>query len=125
MGRMTITRRYVGYVEDRRLELTYEDVMLRKKRRKVRQDGEIYPSLLPWHDSFVKHLDKCPYCGELPYIVATWRPEDGYDYKMQCKHDCHMINCGDWYHQLSRAGLDWNYRALEAAGGPHKHCPHR
>lgn len=125
MGRMIITRRYVGYVEDRHLELTLNDIALRDKRRKDRQDGQFRPSLLPWHDSFVKHLDKCPYCGEPPYILASWRPENGYCYKIQCPNDCHLINCGDWYHQLSRAGLDWNYRALEAAGGPHKHCPHR
>ena len=125
MGKLIITRRYVGWVEERHLRLTHEDFELREKRRKDKQDGEISPSLLPWHDAFVKRLDRCPHCGELPHVTAIWDPKSEYHYKMQCPNDCHMINCGDWYDQLSRAGLSWNYRVLEAAGGPHKHCPHR
>ena len=124
MGKLIVTRRYVGWVTEQRLELTHEDYVLRTKRRKEKQDGQVFPSLLPWHDSFVKRLDKCPRCGKLPYIAATWRPDEGYDYKIQCPNDCGLINCGDWYGQLSRAGLDWNYRAREAAGAPHRHCPH-
>jgi hypothetical protein len=107
-----------------RLELTHEDYLLREKRRQERQDGELAPSLLPWHESFVKRLSKCPLCGEMPRINAMWRPKYGYSYKIECPNDCGMINCGDWYDQLSRAGLDWNYRTQEAAGMPHKHCPH-
>ena len=122
MGKLTVTRRYVGWVEDRRLELTLEDYELRNKRREEKHGYA--PALLPWHEKFVQRLKPCPYCLETPYINATWQEEDGYDYKIQCPNDCGMINCGDWYNQLSRAGLDWNYRAQEAAGGPHKHCPH-
>lgn len=122
---MIITRRYVGWVEDRRLELTHEDYALRKKRQEERWNGQLSPAMFPWHYAFVKHLRKCPFCRGTPYILATWDTENGYDYKIQCPHDCGLINCGDWYRQLSRAGLDWNYRVMEAVDGLHRHCPHR
>lgn len=125
MGKLILERRYVGWVTERRLILTHEDYELRRQRRERKQNGEIDPALLTWHYSFLYHLEKCPYCGLPPYINATWEPKKGYDYKIQCSCDAGLINCGDWYRQLSRAGLDWNYRAREAAGGPHKHCPHR
>ncbi|MBR3740592.1 MAG: hypothetical protein IKN04_09040 [Clostridia bacterium] len=121
MGKLIVTRRYV---EERRLELSIEDLALRNKRLREKANGELKPSLLPWHHTFVKRLDQCPCCKAHPYIRALWNPEEGYEYKILCPNSCRTINCGDWYHQLSRAGLDWNYRAQEAAGWPHKHCPH-
>lgn len=124
MGQRVITRRYVGWVTESRLELTNADYEKRRKRKEKRQNEEYDPVLFPWHYAILRRLDKCPYCGETPYLSATWRPDKGYDYKIQCPNDCATINCGDWYGQLSRAGLDWNYRAREAAGAPHKHCPH-
>ena len=49
MGKLTVTRRYVGWVEERRLELTLEDYELRNKRREEKHGYD--PALLPWHET--------------------------------------------------------------------------
>lgn len=123
MGRMVITRRYVGWVEDRRLELTVDDFALREKRRAAKYDDGCRPRLFGWQKRFLEHLEPCPYCGKKPRFQCIWDEDDGYDYKIVCCEQG-MINCGDWYPQLSRAGLDWNFRVRMERGGPHKHCPH-
>ena len=123
MGKMVITRRYVGWVEDRRLELTTDDFVLREKRRAAKHDDGFEPRIFGWQKRFVEHLEPCPYCGKKPRFGCTWDKRRGYDYKLVC---CErgMLNCGDWYPQLSRAGLDWNFRVREARGEQHRHCPH-
>lgn len=125
MGQIVITRRWVGWEITRRLELTDADYALREKRRKDKKDGEYEPRVLGWQERFMRHLEPCPYCGKQPHCNCTWNARDGYDYKLMC--DCYpngMLDCGDWYHQLSRAGLDWNFRVRIERGEPRKVCPH-
>ena len=123
MGKMVITRRYVGWVEERKLVLTPEDFALREKRRAAKYDDPLIPRILGWQRRFMKHLEPCPYCGEKPRCGCIWDERRGYDYKLVCCEKG-MLNCGDWYPQLSRAGLDWNFRVREARGEKHRHCPH-
>ena len=113
----------IEIVEHRVLTLSNSDVLLREKRRKAKSESEISPDLLDWHRSFVKRLERCPYCGNFPRIGAIWDSDTGYEYKMRCCEEG-MLGCGDWYPQLSRAGLDWNYRVRIENGGAYKHCPH-
>lgn len=119
MGHIEITRHWD---EERHLVLSIEDVRLSERRRRKRQDSECHPVLLGWQHCFTKKLDKCPYCGKAPRLLALWRPEYGWDYKYVCSDG--YLDCGDWYEQLSRAGLDWNYRVRETQGAPHKHVRH-
>lgn len=109
------------------LELTLEDCQKREERRKRNYDSRVDPKMFSWQARFAERLLKCPYCGETPQLGCTWHPERGFEYKFYCdfgkKHDRDM-GCGDWYDSLSRAGLSWNYRVLEAQGGPHKHVRH-
>ena len=117
MGHIEVTRRWVV---ERHLVLDNLDFAKQKQRREQRKEA----ALLPWHQSFSKRLEKCPYCGKTPYLSAIWFQEE-YSYKYHC--GCYhkgMLDCGDWYKQLSRAGLDWNYRVRMEKGMPYKHCPH-
>ena len=123
MGKMVITRRYVGWVEERKLVLTPEDFALSEKRRAAKYDDPLIPRILGWQRRFMKHLEPCPYCGEKPRCGCIWDERRGYNYKLVCCEKG-MLNCGDWYPQLSRAGLDWNFRVREARGEQHRHCPH-
>ena len=123
MGKMVITRRYVGWVEDRRLELTTDDLALREKRRAAKYGEGFRPRIFGWQTRFMEHLEPCPFCGKKPRCNCTWDEDDGYDYKLMCC-DEGMLGCGDWYNQLSRAGLDWNFRVRLARGGPRRFCPH-
>lgn len=113
----------IEVVKHRMLKLSDSDILLREKRRKAKSAGELFPELLSWHYSFVKHLEHCPYCGGLPRISAVWDSKNGYEYKMRCC-ESGLLGCGDWYPQLSRAGLDWNYRVRLENGEPYKYCPH-
>lgn len=117
MGHIEITRRWV---EDRRLILTAED--LKKHDERLMRNNGTFPAILGWHRRFTKRLEKCPYCGKAPRLLSGWRPEYGFDYKYVC--DEGDLHCGDWYSQLSRAGLDWNYRVRETQGEWHRHVPH-
>lgn len=123
MGKMVITRRYVGWVEERKLVLTPEDFALREKRRAAKYDDPLIPRILGWQRRFMKHLEPCPYCGEKPRCGCIWDERRGYNYKLVCCEKG-MLNCGDWYPQLSRAGLDWNFRVRETHGEQRRYCPH-
>ena len=125
MGKMIITQRYIGWVMEKHLELTAADYALREKRQAERYDAGFTPRILGWQKRVMQHLEPCPDCGKQPYCNCTWREKDGYNYKLMC--DCYpqgMLECGDWYRQLSRAGLDWNFRVRHEKGEPHKFCPH-
>lgn len=110
------------------LDLTAEDYQKREERRRRRYDSRVDLKLFSWQRRFTEKLLKCPYCGDTPRLGCIWDPKRGFCYKFYCDfsvngHDCDM-GCGDWYDSLSRAGLSWNYRVLEAQGGPHKHVRH-
>lgn len=108
-------------------ELTSEDIQKQTTRRKRRFDSWRSPQLLPWQKRFAERLMKCPYCGKAPHLNCIWSPTDGFDYKFSCgfgKEHHRDMGCGDWYTSLSRAGLSWNYRVLEAKGGPHRIVRH-
>ena len=125
MGKIEVTRRFVGWEVTRRLVLTNEDYALREKRRESRQEDALNPRIFGWHRRFVNHLEPCPYCGKQPLVNCIWKPDEGYSYKLVCNGYPHgMLECGDWYEQLSRAGLDWNYRVRHERGEPLRHCPH-
>jgi len=118
MGHIEVHRRWVV---EKRLVLDDGDFVKQKQRRKWRQET----ALLQWHKSFSKRLEKCPYCGKVPYLSAFWfQNQYSYKYNCGCYHKG-MLDCGDWYGQLSRAGLDWNYRVRMEKGMPYKHCPHQ
>jgi len=117
MGHIVITRRWVV---ERHLELSIEDVQKREERQE--RDCGTFPAIFGWHRRFTEHLEKCPHCGRSPQLMSRWCPKWGFDYKYIC--DEGYMDCGDHYPQLSRAGLDWNYRVREAKGGPHRHAPH-
>lgn len=122
MGYIEITRRWV---EEKRLILTDADWKLREERRERKQESEIGAKPLPYMEAFVRHLEKCPFCGKTPKIQALMNGS-GHYYSIKltcCEKD--MLNCGDWYKQLSRAGLDWNYRVRHQRGEPLKTVPHR
>ena len=121
MGRIVTTRRWVV---ERKLELTLEDVALREKRRAAKFGDGLDPHIFGWQKRFMEHLESCPYCGKKPICGCTWDKKRGYDYKLVCCEKG-MLNCGDWYPQLSRAGLDWNYRVRIVKGEPYRHAPHR
>ena len=121
MGRIVITRRWVV---ERKLELTIEDVALREKRRAAKCGDGLDPHIFGWQKRFMGHLESCPYCGKKPICGCTWDKKRGYDYKLVCCEKG-ILNCGDWYPQLSRAGLDWNYRVRIVNGEPYRHAPHR
>ena len=123
MGKMVITRRYVGWVEERKLVLTPDDFALREKRRAAKYDDPLSPRILGWQKRFTEHLEPCPHCGKKPRCGCIWDERRGYNYKLVCCEKG-MLNCGDWYPQLSRAGLDWNFRVREARGAKHRFCPH-
>lgn len=123
MGKMVITRRYVGWVEERKLALAPEDFALREKRRAAKHGDDYAPRIFGWQKRFVEHLESCPYCGKKPICGCIWDERRGYDYKLVCCEKG-MLNCGDWYPQLSRAGLDWNFRVRIARGEQYRHCPH-
>ena len=118
MGHIEITRRWV---EERRLVLTIEDIQ-KSNERLIRKNG-MFTTTLGWHKRFTKRLERCPYCGRTPRLLSGWRPEYGFSYKYVC--DEGDMNCGDWYYQLSRAGLDWNYRVREKYGECNRPVPHR
>lgn len=120
MGKLVTTRRWVV---ETRLELTDEDLAIREKRRKARYEEGLSPRIFRWQKNFMNHLEPCPYCGEKPRCGCIWDERRGYNYKLVCCEKG-MLNCGDWYPQLSRAGLDWNFRVREARGEQHRHCPH-
>lgn len=116
MGKMIITQRWVT---ERRLELTDEDWVLRNERDKRRRAKP-----LPYMLAFTRHLEPCPFCGNAPKINSLWNDKSGFfSIKLNCYHGS-IIDCGDWYRQLSRAGLDWNYRVRYHRGEPLKIAPH-
>ena len=122
MGHIEVTRRWVV---ERRLVLDDQDYVKRIQRREQRQEEAIQPALFAWHEAFTKRLEKCPHCGRTPELSATWDVKRGYSYKYVCSsYHRGILDCGDWYPQLSRAGLDWNYRVWREKGMPYKHCPH-
>lgn len=119
-------------------ELTVDDLQKREIRRNRKSDGELNPRLFQWHRRFSEKIARCPYCGDVPKLLAIFDDEDlEYSYKFSCERNlesvkCDLPNrgwcdmgCGDWYHTLSRAGLSWNYRVAEALGGPHRFVRHK
>ncbi|MBR7189197.1 MAG: hypothetical protein IKD53_11675 [Clostridia bacterium] len=122
MGKLIITRRWV---EERQLILTDEDWKLHDERQRRRQKAEIGARPLPYMEAFTRQLEPCPFCGQAPRISALWKDKVGfYSIKLGCcLKNC--LDCGDWYKQLSRAGLDWNYRVRHQQGKQLKSVPHR
>ena len=119
MGRIIVVRRWV---EERRLELTDEDWSLREERDKRRRPYTAKP--MRYMLAFTRHLEPCPYCGNAPKINSLWNAKSGFNsIKLVCCRE-NTLDCGDWYKQLSRAGLDWNYRVRHQRGEPLKSVPH-
>lgn len=108
----------------RRLLLDNRDYALHAERSRRKSQRELHPAILPWHERFAARLDPCPYCGEQPRYNVIFDDEDGYEYKFNC---CEKggLGCGDWYPQLSRAGLSWNVRARHEKGEPYRIVPHK
>lgn len=121
MGKLVIVRRWV---EERHIEFTREDLELHDARREQKSQMEICPKPLPYMEAFTRHLEVCPYCGKAPRIHGLWKDKRGfYSIKLTCCME-NDLECGDWYKQLSRAGLDWNYRVRHQRGEPLKSVPH-
>lgn len=119
MGKMVITQRLIT---ERRLELTEADWAKRNERLERNRPWTAIP--LPYMTAFTNHLEPCPFCGGAPKINSLWNERSGfYSIKLDCRHYS-MVDCGDWYRQLSRAGLDWNYRVRHQRGEPLKIAPH-
>ena len=121
MGKLVVVRHWV---EERRIELTDEDWRLHEERREQKYRMETYAKPVPYMEAFIRHLEVCPYCGKAPRIHGLWKDRHGfYSIKLTCCME-NGLDCGDWYKQLSRAGLDWNYRVRHQRGEPLKSVPH-
>ena len=121
MGKLVVVRHWV---EERRIELTDEDWRLHEERREQKYRMETYAKPVPYMEAFTRHLEVCPYCGKAPRIHGLWKDRHGfYCIKLTCCME-NGLDCGDWYKQLSRAGLDWNYRVRHQRGEPLKSVPH-
>ena len=99
--------RQTRVIEINELILTEDDYRKQRERRALLHD--IDNPLLGWQRRFTTRLKKCPKCGSSPKLLAYWVPERGWECKYVCG-GCPNMACGDWYYQLSRAGLDWNRR---------------
>ena len=122
MGKLITIKRWV---EESHLELTDEDWKLRDERRDRRHQSEFCAVPTPHMRAFIRHLEKCPVCGQAPRINSLWNDRHGfYSIKLVCCME-NGLDCGDWYAQLSRAGLDWNYRVRHQRGEALKVVPHR
>lgn len=122
MGKLIAIKRWV---EESHLELTDEDWKLRDERRDRRHQCAFRATPTPHMRAFVQHLEKCPVCGREPRICGLWKDRYGfYSIKLMCCME-NGLDCGDWYEQLSRAGLDWNYRVRHQRGEALKAVPHR
>ena len=112
----------VRWVTERELVLTDEDWKLHDERQERKCSYGVKP--LPYMVAFTHHLKPCPHCGNAPRISSLWNSKSGfYSIKLGCCMK-NSLDCGDWYRQLSRAGLDWNYRVRHQYGEPLKTVPH-
>lgn len=119
MGQLIITRRWVT---ERRLILSDEDWKLHDERQERKKGYDVEP--LPYMVAFTRHLEPCPFCGNAPRISTLWKDRRGYyTFKLTCCEKDYL-NCGDWYTQLSRAALSWNYRVRHKRGEPVKMVKH-
>lgn len=121
MGR--IVELGVHYTE-RVLELTMEDILKRKERKRLWQERECSPAITEHERRFLEHLEKCPVCGKTPHLLKISSDEYGNSYKVDCNISCalqgHGFQCGGWFKMLAMAGKDWNARVrrdkLDKAG---------
>ena len=99
-----------------RLVLTREDFQKHKERETARQKRVVHPDITQHEKQFAERLVKCPVCGKAPhYLKTSGYAESGYEYKLVC--DSHSaetaeLEWGGWYKTPSRAGADWNKRAV-------------